>query len=235
MDPIILKVRELLIQCAREDVKAQNEKFFREKVKFYGLKNPDVHRIAKELLKGMNDRSHDHIFSLCEELWTSGYVEETLVACDWSESVRKSFVEDDILVFSEWLGKYVNNWASCDTFCNHTVGELIMKFPAKISYLKGWSHSDNRWMRRGAAVSLIIPARKGMFLSDILEIAGIVLSDDDDMVQKGYGWMLKASSEAHLQEVFDFVMKNKAGMPRTALRYAIEKMPAGYKEKAMAK
>mgnify|MGYP000957632123 CR=1 FL=1 len=55
------------------------------------------------------------------------------------------------------------------------------------------------------------------------------------MVQKGYGWMIKAASQAFQTEVYDFVMKNKRRMPRTALRYAIEKMPPGLKAQAMAK
>jgi len=54
-------------------------------------------------------------------------------------------------------------------------------------------------------------------------------------VQKGYGWMLKAASEAHQQEVFNFVMRNKTRMPRTALRYAIEKMPPELRSQAMAR
>jgi len=72
-------------------------------------------------------------------------------------------------------------------------------------------------------------------LKDIFEIAGILLVDKDDLVQKGYGWMLKAASQAYQKEVFDFVMKNKATMPRTALRYAIEKMPQEMKVEAMKK
>jgi len=59
--------------------------------------------------------------------------------------------------------------------------------------------------------------------------------DDDDLVQKGYGWMLKAASEAHQREVFEYVMKNKTEMPRTALRYAIEKMPEELRKAAMEK
>jgi 3-methyladenine DNA glycosylase AlkD len=55
------------------------------------------------------------------------------------------------------------------------------------------------------------------------------------MVQKGYGWMLKSASKPHENEIFDFVMQNKARMPRTALRYAIEKMPSELKASAMAK
>jgi 3-methyladenine DNA glycosylase AlkD len=84
-------------------------------------------------------------------------------------------------------------------------------------------------------VTLIIPARHGLFLPDVFRIADGLLLDSDDLVQKGYGWMLKAASEAHQKEVFNYVMKNRFRMPRTALRYAIEKMPAELKKQAMEK
>jgi 3-methyladenine DNA glycosylase AlkD len=106
-------------------------------------------------------------------------------------------------------------------------------YQESISKLKSWTLSENRWMRRGAAVSLIIPARKGKFLDDILEIANALLTDTDDLVQKGYGWMLKAASQAHQQEIFHYVISKKNEMPRTALRYAIEKMPSEMRKEAM--
>jgi 3-methyladenine DNA glycosylase AlkD len=59
--------------------------------------------------------------------------------------------------------------------------------------------------------------------------------DEDDLVQKGYGWMLKVASQSYEKQVFDYVVKNKGEMPRTALRYAIEKMPSELKTKAMEK
>ncbi|MBP6437543.1 MAG: DNA alkylation repair protein, partial [Paludibacteraceae bacterium] len=131
------------------------------------------------------------------------------------------------------ITNYVNNWATCDTLCNHTIGEFIEMFPEYIVKLKDWATSHNRWLRRASSVTLIIPARKGNFLNEILEIADILLLDKDDLVQKGYGWMLKAASEANQQEIVDYVIKNKSIMPRTALRYAIEKMPKELKIKAM--
>ena len=129
----------------------------------------------------------------------------------------------------------MSNWASCDTLCNHTVGNFVMMYPEFLTKLKEFAHSENRWVKRAAAVSLIIPARKGLFLNDIFEIAGILLLDGDDLVQKGYGWMLKAASQAHQQAVFEYVMSKKAVMPRTAFRYAIEKMPDEFKKQAMQK
>ena len=82
---------------------------------------------------------------------------------------------------------------------------------------------------------MIIPAKQGKFLQDIFEIADILLHDKDDLVQKGYGWMLKEANRRHHQEVFDYVMRNKETMPRTALRYAIEKMPEDLRHIAMTK
>ena len=64
-------------------------------------------------------------------------------------------------------------------------------------------------------------------------IADILLEDKDDLVQKGYGWLLKEASRTHQDQVFEYVMRNKAVMPRTALRYAIEKMPEELRRKAM--
>ena len=66
-------------------------------------------------------------------------------------------------------------------------------------------------------------------------IAKALLMDNDLMVQKGYGWMLKEASKCHQKQVFDLVMSNKDKMPRTALRYAIELMPKQLKTKAMKK
>jgi len=75
--------------------------------------------------------------------------------------------------------------------------------------------------------------KKGLFLREAFEISDLLLNDLDDMVQKGYGWLLKEESRKHQAEVYDYVIKNRAVMPRTALRYAIELMPKELKAKAM--
>jgi 3-methyladenine DNA glycosylase AlkD len=149
--------------------------------------------------------------------------------------LHEKYEPSDFKIFEHWVKKYVNDWAGCDTLCNHTIGTFVMMYPEYINELKKWAKSSNRWMKRASAVTLIIPARKGMFLKDVFEIADILLLDKDDMVQKGYGWMLKAASEAYQKEVFDYVMSKKTIMPRTALRYAIEKMSKELREEAMKK
>jgi 3-methyladenine DNA glycosylase AlkD len=235
MSNIIEIIREELIQKSDSKTKQSGERFFKENVVIYGLKSATVSRIGKEYYKSIQDLNKPEIFSLCEELWKSGVMEESFIACNWSYNLRKKYEPEDFKTFEKWVKQYITNWASCDTFCNHTIGAFIEIYPEYLNELKIWATSDNRWVRRAAAVSLIVPARKGKFLNEIFEIADILHSDNDDMVQKGYGWMLKVACKYHQDEVFSYVMGRKSTMPRTSLRYAIEKMPPHLKAEAMAK
>jgi 3-methyladenine DNA glycosylase AlkD len=235
MKGVIAEIRKELQNKASEKTRHSGKRFFKEEIKSYGVKNPAVHKLARESYKKIEPLHKPNVFEGCELLWQSGYLEEAIIACDWSYYIKKQFEPGDFKAFENWVDSYVTNWATCDTFCNHTVGAFIEKYPEYLGRLKKWTASDNRWMRRAAAASLIVPARKGKFLEDILEIATLLLTDTDDMVQKGYGWMLKEATRQHQQEVFDFVVANKAVMPRTALRYAIEKMPKELRDIAMKK
>ncbi len=233
MENILEKIRVELRKNSDKQTQLTRKNFFKEKVKSYGVKAPIVHKISKQYFKLIDFKTKPEIFRLCENLLQSGVIEEALIACKWSYYIHKKYEPGDFHIFEKWIDKYVNNWALCDTLCNHSLGEFVEMYPELLPRLKGFAKSKNRWMRRAAAVSLIVPAKKGKFLEEILEIAELLLLDQDDLVQKGYGWMLKAASQANQQEVFEYVMKNKAIMPRTALRYAIEKMPEDLKSKAM--
>jgi 3-methyladenine DNA glycosylase AlkD len=235
LDPIIQQLRAELKANADPHTLASSQRYFKEAIIPYGIKTAIVNRLAREFYQRVKDQPKAKIYELCEELWRSGMLEESFVACEWAERQRKRYEPEDFEVFERWVKQYVSNWASCDTLCNHTVGGFLEDHPQFLTRLRQWASSDNRWVRRAAAVSLIVPARKGLFLEDIFAIADILHEDEDDLVRKGYGWMLKAASQAHLDDVFDYVMRNKAVMPRTALRYAIEKMPPELRKRAMEK
>ena len=232
---IIQQIRKQLQAKATEQNRLGAERYFKEEVKFYGVRVPDVRVIAKQAFQQIKELDKTEIFELCEDLLKSGYSEEALLAFIWADYLTKKQETQDFDVFERWLNKYVSSWAECDTLCNHPIGSFIEKYPIYIENLKNWTKSNTRWMRRGAAVTLILAARKGKFLADVFEIADLLLQDPDDLVQKGYGWMLKEASKQHQTKVFDYVMKNKAVMPRTALRYAIEKMPPDLRKEAIKK
>lgn len=235
MENILTGIRKALAAAADEKTRKQSEYFFKEKVTVYGVKSATVQKISKEVFAEVKGKPKAEILATCEKLWQSGFLEESFVACDWSNRLSKKYEPADFEILEHWIKNYVSNWASCDTLCNHTVGDFVMMYPEYLSKLKEFAHSENRWVKRAAAVSLIIPARKGLFQKEIFEIADTLLMDSDDLVQKGYGWMLKAASQHDQQAVFEYVMSKKAVMPRTALRYAIEKMPEELRKQAMQK
>jgi 3-methyladenine DNA glycosylase AlkD len=228
-------LRKELTELADEKTKASELRFFKERVVSYGVKTDLVGKLAKAYLPKIIECSKQEVFALCDSLFKSDFNEEAWVACEWVYSRRKEFQSEDFEIFERWISCYINNWAKCDTLCNHSIAAFIDMYPQYLANLKAWAKSENRWVKRASAVTLIIPAREGRYLMDIFEIADTLLIDKDDMVQKGYGWMLKAASQAHSGEVFEYVMRLKAEMPRTALRYAIEKMPDDLKKRAMAK
>ena len=233
MNPTIQKIRKSLKENIDNKTQKSFQRFFKEEVKYYGVKIAMVRKIANKFWKEIKTLGKLNIFNLCELLFSSDYCEEAFIVAFWLPKITDEFEPDDWIVFKNWIEKYVNNWAKCDGFCNHTVGSFLVKYPAFIEELKEWTQSKNRWLRRAAAVSLIVPAKKGHFLKDVFEITDQLLLDEDDLVQKGYGWLLKVTSHLHQKEVFDYVMKNKENMPRTALRYAIEKMPQSLRLEAM--
>ena len=232
---ILSELRAQLHGLSDEKTRESSYRYFKEPILVYGIKSADVQTLAKTTWKRIKDLDKKFIFWLCEELFKSDYCEESFIASSWTYELRKQYQPEDFTVFTRRIEQYINNRAKCDTFCNHTMGEFIEQYPHYITELKKRTRSSNRRVKRAAAVTFIIPARKGKFLADIFEIADALLMDPDDMVQKGYGRMLKAASQAHEQEVFTYVMNHKATMPRTALRYAIEKMPKHLKVQAMKK
>ena len=230
---ILSDLRRDLELSVDEKTKTSSQRFFKEEVKVYGVKTLIVEKIAKRFFDRIKEKNKKEIFSLCEKLLESDYCEEAFIAFEWVYSLRKHYDETDFPMFEGWVEKYVNNWAKCDTLCNHSLGSFIEQFPQYIASLKAWTKLENRWLRRASAVTLILPARKGSFLNDIFEICNSLLRDEDDLVQKGYGWLLKETSKTHQNQVFEFVMKNKKDMPRTALRYAIEKLPKDLRDITM--
>ena len=210
------------------------QRFFKEKVKVHGVRTPIVKKISAKYFKRIAKNDKSRIFDLCECLLASGYGEEKSIAFNWAFRI-KQYEAVDFKIFESWLTKYVSNWANCDTFCCGAFGEFIAQFPKFLKDVKAWTESDNRWLRRGAAVIMIVPNKREKYLDKAFAIAEKLLLDQDDMVQKGYGWMLKEISNKYPQKVFDFVMERKDAMPRTSLRYAIEKLSPELRKKAMAR
>jgi len=236
---VLQEVRRELKETVEEKYLRNNQQFFKEKIKCYGVRTPIVRKIAKTYFKEVKPLGKKKVFELCEQLLANKYTEEATVAIQWAGALKPEFEEKDFKIFENWLKKYIDNWGKTDDFCLHVIHPLIEKYPLLVEKVKPWTRSKNRWLRRASAVSFITTSGQyyttGQNLKDVFYVALALLKDEDDLVQKGYGWMLKAASVTNPKKVFEFVMEHKQEMPRTALRYAIEKYPQEMRKEALRK
>ena len=232
---VMKEMREELTQAADQSYKERVKKYVKDEITHYGVKTPVTRKLSSKYYKKVKKKSKKDIFSLCELLLQSGSSEERTIAFDWAFRLKRQYVLSDFEQFNAWLKKYVTGWGSCDDFCTHALGAFLYQVPEVIPTVKTWTKSENRWIRRASAVVFIYAIRRDTHIAHGFEIADLLLQDADVMVQKGYGWMLKEISNVYPQKVFAYVMAHKDKMPRTSLRYAIEKLSPDLRKKAMAK
>jgi 3-methyladenine DNA glycosylase AlkD len=232
----------MVLEEIREELKQHIDHKYRDATKkytigstMYGVKTPVTRKISATYFNRIKKKSKEETFELCESLLESGYSEERTIAFDWAFRLKRQYTRADFSIFESWLKTYVTGWGSCDDFCTHAFGEFLYQFPDVVTQVKSWTVSDNRWLRRASAVVLIYSIRRDTHIENGFTIADMLLLDEDIMVQKGYGWMLKEISNLYPQRVFEYVMAHKDVMPRTSLRYAIEKLSPDLRKKAMAR
>ena len=119
--------------------------------------------------------------------------------------------------------QYINNWDLVDLSADKIVGSYLFEKPKDILY--SLAASENLWERRIAVMATFDFIKKG-FYEDTLKLAKILLNDRHDLIHKAVGWMLREIGKRCSQEVLEqFLLVNYKQMPRTMLRYAIERLP----------
>lgn len=224
------EIQQRFREAGSEEKAESVRRFFKESIDTYGVSATLAKSLASEFARTYSSLAKSDWFDLCDLLWTSGKHEEGLMACHLSLRQKKHFVEDDFARFEEWVTTCISNWAQCDTFCNHTVGTFVEKYPAYVKKLIGWTNSGNRWVQRAAAVSLIVPAAKGLFVRESEEIIRQLSNSRDDMVQKAIGWLMKSMAEHDQEYVLDFLVAHR-NLPKLSVRYASEKFSVANREK----
>jgi len=236
IDRLVTTVRRELRSHVDPAYRQSAQRFFHEPVKILGVRTPRVRKIAAKCYLGFSRKAKKkEIFLISEKLLSSGIQEEQTIALAWAGRQVKRFEPRDFQTFERWAKRYLTNWASCDDFCSRVFGPFLLKYPALALRMKVWARSKNLWVRRISAVGLIVSLRRGRQLPLAFQLADLLLTDREDLVQKGYGWMLKVASNVFQKKIFAFVLARKNRMPRTALRYAIEKLPATLRRRAMVR
>ncbi|CAH6882271.1 DNA alkylation repair protein [Vibrio chagasii] len=199
------------------------------------IKTAQVRSISAQIFKTIEDKDISHVLPLCTQLleqrdWALG-----VIAYDWAFRVRKQYSRDTFPVFESWLTEFVTDWNDCDDFCTHAFGELLSQYNDLFDLTTKWVEHSNFAIRRAAAVILIYPINKNRYAAlDPFRVADLLLEDKHDLVQKGYGWMLKVLSQKEPQQVIGYLNTKYAAIPRVAFRYAIEKLDNEIKRELMS-
>ncbi|TND07231.1 MAG: putative DNA alkylation repair enzyme [Bacteroidetes bacterium] len=142
-----------------------------------------------------------------------------------TESRRKEF-------FDLYMKRHdrINNWDLVDLGCLHMTGSYLFDKPRQILYKL--AKSKNTWERRTAILSTCYFIRQGE-VDDTFKIAEILVNDKEDLVHKATGWMLRFAGDKDRKRLLHFLDTHAATMPRTLLRYAIEKLDKKQREHYM--
>ena len=183
--------------------------------RFLGVTVPNIRAIAK-LHK---DISIEEIRELLQSEW------HEVRLCALIIMVEKSKKKDEALrkeLFNLYLSqtKRINNWDLVDLSCRFIIGEYLLDKSRDILY--HLAQSPLLWDNRIAIVSTYAFIRKGQ-LEDTYALSDLMMHHPHDLMHKAIGWMLREAGKRNPERLYDYVMSHRADMPRTMLRYAIEK------------
>jgi len=220
---IAKEVINALKLVATEERRKVNEWFFKtEKGEygygdiFIGVTMPKIRRIAK---KFSQEISLQELTKLIQNP-----IHEVRL-CALIILVNKYKKEDSSKIYQYYMDHLtsINNWDLVDSSAPYIVGDYLYKNPEKSKILLDFSQSENLWIRRISIVSTLTFIKNNEF-NQTLKIANLLLHDDHDLIHKAVGWMLREIYKRDESLIKQFLRQNYAQIPRTTLRYAIERM-----------
>ncbi|MGB7294209.1 MAG: DNA alkylation repair protein [Candidatus Aminicenantales bacterium] len=233
--------RQMADECLRrlkslaDPVKAAGaQRYFKEEARFLGISSPDLRELSSEVYEkvkaywGVKEAS-----DFCAIMLKNPYHEVKGIGILTFERFREVFPKTVFPTIKGWLNADLcNSWALVDVLCPNSMGALLEKYPDLVKEIKDWTKSPNRWVRRASIVSFIKLAKKPVYIEPIYEVARSHFADSDDLIQKANGWLLREAGKADPARLEKFLRQYGLSIPRTTLRYAIERFPEA-KRKAL--
>jgi 3-methyladenine DNA glycosylase AlkD len=207
--------------------------FFKERVKSRGWRTAALRKAAIEFRRGLaKDHGMKFVVQVANELFSGEILEEKAFAVFLLEGQTAELGAREFRLFASWLDR-VTNWADHDGLVHYLLSPMVAAEPGYCSEVMRWAHSRNRWRRRAACVGLIRGARKKQLFAEIVRTSDMLLGDDDDMVQKGLGWLLREAAKYDAKRTVPYLMKIRGQAPRLVLRTACEKLSAAERKRVL--
>jgi 3-methyladenine DNA glycosylase AlkD len=227
---IMEALRKKLKTLANKDYAAISQRFFKtgpgeygEGDLFIGIRVPVLRKLARE--------HQDLAMKDVRQLLKSAVHEERLLALlILVLKYRRGGQAGQSRIYKLYLGstRHINNWDLVDVTAEHIVGAYVNERSRQPLY--NLCKSKGLWERRIAIISTFHFIRRGDY-KDTLKIAGLLINDCEDLIHKAVGWMLREVGKRHLKTEEDFLKVRYRTMPRTMLRYAIERFPEAKRQR----
>jgi hypothetical protein len=162
-------------------------------------------------------RKHDFNFlvGVADKLFSGKVLEEKAAAVFLLEKMDAQCGNREFRMFDSWLNR-ISSWADHDGLVHCLIAPMVAAKPARIKNVFRWAKSPKRWHRRAK-----------MLFPEIVKLSDSLLSDHDDMVQKGLGWLLRETAKYDPKRTVPYLMKIRGRAPRLVLRTACELAPSG--------
>jgi len=218
----------------RKDVAEHSQRFFRTAPgeyghgdKFVGVRVPVIRKIVRKH-RGLPIRT---VEELLDSQWHEIRLFAVLMLVDIFERGDDASKKS---VFDTYLRKLsrVNNWDIVDSSAHKIIGPWLSNKERTLLY--DLARSESLWDRRVAIMSTLHFIKQGEF-ADTLALAVLLLQDEENLIHKASGWMLREVGNRDRSVEEAFLKKHYRKMPRTMLRYAIEKFPAAERHAYLAK
>jgi 3-methyladenine DNA glycosylase AlkD len=207
--------------------------FFKEEIKSHGWYTADLRRAMRRCRRDIL-REHDFNFlvDVADKLFSGPVLEEKIAGVFLLEKMDAHFTDREFRLFEAWLDR-ISSWADHDGLVHYLIAPMVAANPARTKNVFRWAKSRNRWHRRAACVALIRAARAKTLFPEIVKLSNSLLADQDDMVQKGLGWLLRETAKFDAKRTVPYLMKIRGRAPRLVLRTASETLPPAARSKIL--
>jgi 3-methyladenine DNA glycosylase AlkD len=196
--------------------------FFKEEISSHGWYTAALRKAAvrcrREILKELG---MPVLLQVADELFSGRNLEEKVFAVFLLEKLTGELGDAEFRLFESWLPR-ISSWADHDGLVHYLIAPMVAAKPSRVKAVFRWAKAEDRWHRRAACVALIQGTRRRMFFPEIQRLSDLLLSDEDDMVQKGLGWLLRETAKFDAKRTFPYLMSIRERAPRLVLRTACE-------------
>ncbi len=230
-----IQIRKTLKQGGSVQRASGVQRFFKEKIKSHGWRTADLRRAIRLRRKQiLLDHGFSFLVQVADALFSGSVLEEKVAGILLLESLDPQCGDREFRLFESWLDR-IRSWADHDGLVHSLIAPMVAAKPARVKNVFRWAKSNDRWHRRAACVALIRAARLKILFPQIVKLCDLLLDDQDDMVQKGLGWLLRETAKFDAKRTVPYLMKIRARSPRLVLRTACETLPPSLKKKILNK